>query len=77
MGLPPVVQEVVGTVTGASEATPFSILAMGDALSGFGVARDVEQKRIDELLQRGRERAGINAGDEVAPPKDNFLTTQP
>ena len=77
MGLPPVVQEVVGTVTGASEATPFSILDMGDALSGFGVARDVEQKRIDELLQRGRERAGINAGDEVAPPKDNFLTTQP
>ena len=78
MGLPPVVQEVVGTVTGASEATPFSILDMGDALSGFGVARDVEQKRIDELLQRGRDRAGMNAGDGVAPPKDdNFLTMQP
>ena len=77
MGLPPVVQEVVGTVTGVSEATPFSILDMGDALSGFGVARDAEQGRIDELRQRGRDRAGMNAGDGVAPPDDNFLTMQP
>ena len=77
MGLPRVVQEGAALASGASELTPFSLSDIGDTFSGLGVARDVEQKRIDELRQRGRDRAGMNAGDGVAPPDDNFLTMQP
>ena len=77
MGLPRIVQEGAALVSGASELTTFSLSDIGDTFSGLGVARDVEQKRIDELRQRGRDRAGMNAGDGVAPPDDNFLTMQP
>ena len=73
LGLPPVVQEVVGTVSGASELTPFSMTDIADTASGFGVAATEEQKRIDELRRRGQ----AYAADRIARREDTGFIPEP
>ena len=73
LGLPPVVQEVVGTVSGASELTPFSMTDIADTASGFGVAVTEEQKRIDELRRRGQ----AYSADRIARREDTGFIPEP
>lgn len=75
---PGVLPEIAGTAAAASEFV--SPLAASDVQEIKQAAPNIlqaEQSRIDELRQRGQDYANKNAGNEVAPPNDSFLTMQP
>lgn len=75
---PGVLPEIAGGLAAASEFV--SPLAASDVQEIKQAAPNIlqaEQSRIDELRQRGQDYANRNAGNEVAPPNDSFLTMQP
>jgi integrase len=75
---PGVLPEIAGGLAAASEF--LSPLAASDIQEIKQAAPNIlqaEQSRVDELRQRGQDYANRNAGNEVAPPNDSFLTMQP
>jgi integrase len=75
---PGILPTIAGSAAAASEfVSPLAASDIQEVKQATPNILSAEQGRIDELRQRGRDRAGMNAGDGVAPPDDNFLTMQP
>ncbi len=75
---PGILPTIAGSAAAASEfVSPLAASDIQEVKQAAPNILSAEQGRIDELRQRGRDRAGMNAGDGVAPPDDNFLTMQP
>jgi len=75
---PGVLPEIAGVAAAASEfASPLAASDIQEIKQAAPNILQAEQSRIDELRQRGQDYANRNAGNEVAPPNDSFLTMQP
>ena len=75
---PGILPTIAGGAAAASEfLSPLAVSDIQEVKQAAPNILSAEQERIDELRQRGQDRAGMNAGDGVAPPDDNFLTMQP